>query len=119
MDSSVKTNRGGRPRKPEWERRTRIIQTKLDDAEFESVKRRAEKKGVSVYEYARLKILGGSRSDNRITPEEWALVKRFVDICNELIVLYNPGDSTVEFSKKMDGIMDLKDTLIEKLKVKK
>lgn len=119
MDSSVKTNRGGRPRKPERERRTRIIQTKLDEAEFESVKRRAKKKGVSVYEYARLKILGGSRSDNRITPEEWTLVKRFVNTCNDLRCLCFLGDSTAEFSKKMDGIMDLKDTLIEKLKVKK
>lgn len=118
MDFSTKRNRGGRPKKPERERRTRIIQTKLNEAEYESVRRRAEKKGVSVYDFARMKILCGCCSDNRITPAEWTLIKQFNKICNDLICIYHLGNCTDEFSKTIESIMFLKDTLLEKLKWK-
>ena len=112
--------KSGRPRKAQSMLRTNIVQTKLTTMEYEKVKKRAEKAGMSVYEYVKEAVLSERRKPSpRLTSEIWALAKTQIELTNKVLqtaTILAEKFHREDLIKYIEDIKENKNSLIEKLK---
>lgn len=117
--SEDQTSKGGRPPKPEDEKRSKVVTIKLTEAEYKEVKKRADTAGVKLSEYVRH---GSFRLTivSRLNEEEKKIAQGILHLgsdFNQAVKWMNALQSRIA-SQKLHKIIDGMFCILDKLRPK-
>lgn len=107
-------NKGGRPRKPEAERRSHTHGLRLSPNEKEELEDRADRAGLSLSEYIRRRALG-KKIKTKVEEETIRQIRRVGVNLNQVAKWANEGKDPAVHSAAEDTIEDVKQAIRELL----